>query len=211
MNAEKRIAAKNDQRPIVCATDFSATAGEAADVAAEMARRLNVKLFLFHVEEFRGLAVTDPSLFELVVSKNRAALDREANRLRKTGTIVAENLLSGPVFEELVNAAIEVNARLIVLGAVGHGVARRLLVGSVAERVAETSPIPTLVVRPGGKLIPWIRGQQPLKVLVGYDFSPAEALAAGMSRRRFVQILGAGLLICAASESSTEKSARRIA
>lgn len=177
MNAKERITEKNDQRPVVCATDFSATAVEAADVAAEMARRLNVKLFLFHVEEFRGLAVTDPSLFELVVSKNRAALDREADRLRKAGTIVAENLLSGPVFEELVNAAIELNARLVVLGAVGHGVARRLLVGSVAERVAETSPIPTLVVRPGGKLIPWIRGQQPLKVLVGYDFSPASDAA----------------------------------
>jgi len=177
MNSEKRLSETNDQRPIACATDFSAAAVEAADVAAEMARRLNVKLFLFHVEEFRGLAVTDPSLFEMVVSKNRAALDCEANRLRKAGTIVAENLLSGPVFEELVNAAIEVNALLIVLGAVGHGVARRLLVGSVAERVAETSPIPTLVVRPGGKLIQWIRGQQPLKVLVGYDFSPASDAA----------------------------------
>ena len=48
-----------------------------------------------------------------------------------------------------------------------------MLVGSVAERAAETSPIPTLVVRPGSRLASWVRGEHPLKVLVGYDFSAA--------------------------------------
>jgi nucleotide-binding universal stress UspA family protein len=168
---------KKDERPIVCGTDFSATAVEAVDVAAEMARRFNVKLLLLHVEEFRGLAVADPGLFEQVVSKNREELNREAARLRKAGTIVEEKLLSGSVFDELVNAAIDAKARLVVVGAVGHGVAQRLLVGSVAERVAETSPIPTLVVRPGAKLLPWMRGEHTLKVLVGYDFSAASDAA----------------------------------
>jgi nucleotide-binding universal stress UspA family protein len=164
---------KKDERPIVCGTDFSATAMEAVDIAAEMARRLNVKLLLLHVEEFRGLAVADPGLFEQVVSKNRQELEREAERLRKSGTKVEGKLLSGSVFNELVDAAAESNARLVVVGAVGHGVARRLLVGSVAERVAETSAVPTLVVRSGSRLGSWIRGEHALKVLVGYDFSAA--------------------------------------
>jgi nucleotide-binding universal stress UspA family protein len=30
-----------------------------------------------------------------------------------------------------------------------------------------------LVVRPGGRLASWIRGEHPLKILVGYDFSAA--------------------------------------
>lgn len=164
---------KKDERTIVCGTDFSATAAEAVDIAAEMARRLSTKLLLVHVGEFRGLAVADPGLFEQVVSKNRQELDREAERLRKSGTNVEEKLLSGSVFNELVDVAAESNARLIVVGAVGHGVARRLLVGSVAERVAETSAVPTLVVRPGSRLGSWIRGEHALKVLVGYDFSAA--------------------------------------
>lgn len=164
---------KKDDRPIVCGTDFSAAAREAVDIAASMARRLDIKLLLLHVEEFRGLAVADPGLFEQVVSKNRQELDREAKRLRQSGTKVEEKFLSGSVFNELIDTAAESNARLMVVGAVGHGVARRLLVGSVAERVAETSAVPTLVVRPGSRLGSWIRGEHALKVLVGYDFSAA--------------------------------------
>ena len=169
----EKLDQKKDERPIVCGTDFSASAVEAVDIAAEMARRLNVKLLLLHVEEFRGLAVADPGLFEQVVSRNRQELEREAERLRKSGTKVDQKLLSGSVFNELVDAAAESNARLMVVGAVGHGVARRLLVGSVAERVAETSAVPTLVVRPGSRLGSWLRGEHALKVLVGYDFSAA--------------------------------------
>lgn len=164
---------KEDKRPIVCGTDFSETAAEAVDVAAAIARGLGITLILLHVEGFRGLAVADPGLFEQVVSKNRQELAHEAERLRKSGTKVEERLLSGSIFSELVDAAAEANARLMVIGAVGHGVARRLLVGSVAERVAETSAVPTLVVRPGSRLGSWMRGEHALKILVGYDFSAA--------------------------------------
>jgi nucleotide-binding universal stress UspA family protein len=149
---------------------------EAVDIAAEMARRLDVNLVLLHVEEFRGLALSDPGLFEEVVSTSRQELHRHAERLRKLGTKVEARILSGSVFNELVDTATRVDARLIVVGAVGHGVARRLLVGSVAERVAETSAIPTLVLRPRTKLGSWLRGEHPLKVLVGYDFAaPGDA------------------------------------
>ena len=74
-------------------------------------------------------------------------------------------------------AATKFKAGLVVLGAVGHGLARRVFSGSVAERTAESSPIPTLVVRPGGRLASWIRGEHALKILVGYDFSAASDAA----------------------------------
>src|SRR5688572_1194749 len=164
---------KKDGRPIACGTDFSDVAIEAVDLAAEMARQLDVKLLLLHVQEFRGLAVTDPALFEQVVLSRRQELHRHAERLRKSGTKVDARVLSGSIFNELVDTALAADARVLVVGAVGHGIARRLLLGSVAERVAKTSAVPTLVVRPGSRLGSWLRGEHALKILAGYDFSAA--------------------------------------
>ncbi len=170
---------KKNGSPIICGTDFSATAAEAVDIAAAMARQLGIELILTHVDEFYGLAPVDPKLFEAALSEKRTALDDEANRLCSLGTRVKEKLLSGSAFDQLVTAATDAKSRLIVVGAVGHGLARRLLVGSVAERTAERSLIPTLVVRPGGRLASWIRGEHGLKILVGYDFSAASDAALG--------------------------------
>jgi nucleotide-binding universal stress UspA family protein len=168
---------KNHKAPIVCGTDFSATATEAVDIAAALARKLCAKLVLVHVDEFYGMAAVDPKLFEAAIRQRRVEFDRTAERLRESGTAVDEKLVSGSAIDQLVTAATNAKGRLIVLGAVGHGLARRLLVGSVAERTAESSPIPTVVVRPGGRLASWIRGEHALKILVGYDFSAASDAA----------------------------------
>ncbi|MEO5718259.1 MAG: universal stress protein [Chthoniobacterales bacterium] len=168
---------KHQQHPIICGTDFSPVAVEATDVAAAIARQRQTRLVLVHVGESFGLAEVDPALFESALSLKRADLEREAARLRELGTEVEIKLLSGSVFDELVAAGISCGGWLMVVGAVGHGLARRLLVGSVAERAAETSPIPTLVVRPGGRLAAWLRGERSLKILVGYDCSAASDAA----------------------------------
>ena len=168
---------KNAKRAIVCGTDFSATATEAVDIAAAMARRLETKLILVHVEQLVGALVSNPLLLEAAILQRRSDLDDEAKRLRDLGTEVQPKFLSGSAFDQLAAVAKKSGARLVVIGAVGHGLARRLLLGSVAERTAETSPVPTLVVRPGGRITSWIGGEHPLKVLVGYDFSPASDAA----------------------------------
>ena len=149
------------------------------EVAAAMARRLGTELVLVHVDEFCGLAPVDPKLFDAALSEQSTALHDRANRLRNSGTHVRGKLVSGSAFDQLVTAAMDAKGRLIVVGAVGHGFATRLLLGSVAERTAESSPIPTLVVRPGGKLASWISGDHELKILVGYDFSAASDAALG--------------------------------
>jgi nucleotide-binding universal stress UspA family protein len=168
---------KNHEPPIICGTDFSVTATEALDIAAAMARRLKTRLLLVHVDQLFRSLVSDPVIAEAAVLQRRCELDREAERLRDLGTEVEEKLVSGSAFDQLISAATNAKGRLIVLGAVGHGVGRRLLLGSAAERTAESSPIPTLVVRPGGRLASWIGGEHALKVLVGYDFSAASDAA----------------------------------
>lgn len=170
---------KNHKAPILCGTDFSATATEAVDIAAALARRLGTDLVLVHVDEFYGLAPVDPKIFEPALSEKHQALRDDANRLRNLGTQVKEKLLSGSPFDQVLTAAREATARLIIVGALGHGLARRLLLGSVAERTAEASPVPTLVVRPKSTLAAWIEGKHVLKILVGYDFSAASDAALG--------------------------------
>ncbi len=98
---ESKLPRNNRTRPIVCGTDFSATAAEAVEIAAAMARSFGTKLVLVHVDEFHGMAAVDPTLFEAALSQKRGDLDREADRLRNAGTVVEDKLLSGSVFDEL--------------------------------------------------------------------------------------------------------------
>jgi nucleotide-binding universal stress UspA family protein len=170
---------KNDERPIVCGTDFSTTATEAVNIAAAMARRLASRLVLVHADQSYRSLVSDSTVIEAAILRKRDELNSEAQRLRDLETQVEEKFLSGAAFDQLVTAATKSIARLIVVGALGHGLARRLLLGSVAERTAETSPVPTLVVRPKSTLAAWIDGKHVLKILVGYDFSAASEAALG--------------------------------
>jgi nucleotide-binding universal stress UspA family protein len=131
------------------------------------------------VDELLGALTSNPVLLKAAILQRRSDLDDEAQRLRDLGTRVEGKFLSGSAFDELVTAATKSKARFIVVGAIGHGLVRRLLLGSVAERTAETSPVPTLVVRPKSTLAAWIGGKHVLKVLVGYDFSGASDAALG--------------------------------
>jgi nucleotide-binding universal stress UspA family protein len=62
--------------------------------------------------------------------------------------LVAESIFRvGNPYEEIVSAAKEISADLIVIGSHGHTGLGRLLLGSTAERVAKYAPCPVLVVK----------------------------------------------------------------
>ena len=155
--------------PILCGTDFSENAMQAADAAAALAVRLRAKLILAHSLDERGEIPVHlrPQL--------RAGLEpplaAEAARVRALGVEVEERLIAGVPDDGLLALAAGCSARLIVLAASGSGALGRWMLGSVAERTAESAPIPTLVVRAALPLVEWARGTRPLRVLAGVDFT----------------------------------------
>ena len=167
---ETLIGSKADMK-IVCGTDFSVYAANAANVATALAKRDNAPLKLIH-----GVA---PARVEFLSKENvdhirkhlRRKLAIEANRLRKMGAEVLENLALGHPPEMLAQAAESSKADLIIVSSIGQFAPSRWLIGSVAEKTAQLAKVPTLVVRDHESLLDWVKRKRTLKVFVGYDFS----------------------------------------
>ncbi|MCI0541345.1 MAG: universal stress protein [Verrucomicrobiales bacterium] len=80
-------------------------------------------------------------------------------------------LLTGAPDEAIVKKAAAAGSRWVVVSSLGKRAPERWLLGSVSERTAETSPVPTLVVRQDEPLIAWAAGRRPLRILCAYDFT----------------------------------------
>ena len=161
--------------PIICGTDFSKNALEAADVAAALATRLNTSLVLVHAY-MRLIHVLIPDVNE-TPSYLRQCLHLEAERLRALGAIVEENLSEGVPDDVLVRISSQRKARLLVVSSIGFHESTRWFTGSTAVRSAESSPVPTLVVRESAPFEAWARGERALKVFVGTDFGASSDAA----------------------------------
>lgn len=142
----------------------------AADVAAALAVKMNLPLKLHHSVPDAVVSVEMPVITQ-VESQAREALEREAERLRAQGAVVEAGLHFGRPVDDILHGANPEHARMVVLGSAGRGMAGRWLIGSVAERVAEHAPVPTLVVRQAGPLLEWLEKGATLKMLCGVDFS----------------------------------------
>lgn len=163
--------------PIICGTDLTEHAAEAATAAALLATRQRETLRLIHVAE--------PELLGEPLEPVREAIEREAERLRALGAEVTTGIHPGFADEELVAQATVCGATLIVVGALGRRGGDRWFIGSVADRVAQASPVPLLVVRSAAPFLGWARGERALRLVVGADFSSsADAALAWVKRVR---------------------------
>jgi nucleotide-binding universal stress UspA family protein len=142
-----------DWKKICCATDFSEPSRLAMLKAAELARRLDADLELVHVHAPPPAAGTDmlvtpadmaeTALVEL--EKTMEMWRNEAERL--VGRTVRSTVLPGDPTGEIVRLAREHAFDLTVVGTHGRRGLKRLVLGSVAERVVREAPCAVLVVR----------------------------------------------------------------
>jgi nucleotide-binding universal stress UspA family protein len=137
---------------IVLATDFSETAEHAQRHAVELARRLGAELVLLHVAVDAPLYVDAAGadarrVFESQMAWAEQTLAERAAALQQQGVRVRATVRSGAAHEEIVAAAGDEQADMLVLGTHGRSGLDRLLLGSVTERVIRLAPCPVLSVR----------------------------------------------------------------
>jgi nucleotide-binding universal stress UspA family protein len=166
-----------EARPIICGTDLSERAAQAATVADALARRLDAPLILVHSSDERG--DFPDRIQERLVADDRPRLAQYAEQLRGRGLTFQEEVIRGAPDHRVVDFAAQAGARLVVVGASGAGSlwASRWLLGDIAERIAETSTVPTLVVRDAKPFVAWTRGERPLKVFIATDFTATSEAA----------------------------------
>ncbi|MGE0462891.1 MAG: universal stress protein [Vicinamibacterales bacterium] len=155
---------------VICGTDFTRPAHQAADVAALLAATLGRPLLLVHAVEPAAGARTARA-GKALVKPRRDDLRAEAARLSARGATVIDEVHAGHADEVLAARARETAARLIVVASLGSRSSGPHLLGSVSERTAESAPVPTLVVRDAAPFRAWLDGLRPLKVFVGFDFT----------------------------------------
>ncbi len=140
-------------RKICCATDFSESSRLAMLKAAEIAGRLGADLELVHVHTPPPAAGTDWLVAPadvgeatVVEAENSMAMWRdEAERIARRA--VRSTVVLGDAATELVRLAHARPFDLVVVGTHGRRGLKRLVLGSVAERVVREAPCAVLVVR----------------------------------------------------------------
>ena len=162
---------------ILCATDFSPSAKQAANVAVGLAAKLGEPLHLVHsIDAQAAEKVLDSGAAEVHAGLT-AWLEEEAARLRAQGGTVTTEILAGIPDEQIARNAQTISARLIVVGDVGRRAASDILLGSVAERLCQIASQPVFVVRAQSGLQSWLKGQRSLRVLVAADLEVTGAAA----------------------------------
>jgi nucleotide-binding universal stress UspA family protein len=142
---------------ILVPVDGSHTSGLGLDKAIALAKDQGAMLCLIHVvdenvitQNLEGGAVAIDHLIESLRSAGRQIVARAEAKARKqrvqVKTVLVENVIRS-VAEIIVDQARKWRADLIVLGTHGRRGVSRLVMGSDAEGVVRTTPVPVLLVR----------------------------------------------------------------
>jgi nucleotide-binding universal stress UspA family protein len=172
-------------RKILVGTDFSAESEIALEQAIRIALHVNAELILAHAGTLidtadAALAPESAALveYERIVAEhaaaNRVQLEQLVARVRQRGVKATEREVEGFPDTGISETADAVDADLVVIGTHGRTGLKRLLLGSVAERVVRLCRRHVMVARPPVGP-PDAEGYR--KILVPTDFSPRAELA----------------------------------
>ena len=141
-------------RRILVPTDFSEGARRALTLAIQFAKLLRAAIDLLHVQAMPTYipVPTVPGATPLPPPTPEAAqgiqedLGVLAAAVREPGVECQTKSVEGNAGDEIVDYAAKIGADMIVMGSHGRSGVRRLLLGSVAEKVLHRTTCPVLVV-----------------------------------------------------------------
>lgn len=141
---------------ILCATDFSDPSYEGLNAAADLARQFNASLAVIHVITPVPVVPTTPAFaatgielkhyLDNVEATAREELSRLATRYSSPGLEIGTAIRTGDPASEIVDYAAANRCDLIVLSTHGHSGWKRLVTGSVAEKVVRTADRAVLTI-----------------------------------------------------------------
>ena len=139
---------------ILCPVDFSPATPRVVAYAKDLATALQARLVLLHVSRpmlrFTAVEVGMENIARFANAVHEGAVKNmqamKAELLPETDAVL--RVETGYPAEIILAVAKETNADLIVMGTHGYAGLKRMVFGSVAEKIAKNSPIPVLTVRP---------------------------------------------------------------
>jgi len=138
---------------ILVPTDGSKCSEKAVSFAGSLAKKLSAKVHVLFASETNYAGpwyyyVLDDVVADKIHKKGQAIVEETAGDLRALGVKhVESHLEEGHPGEVIAEMAQKLDADLIVMGTHGRRGLERALMGSVAREVANTTPIPLLLVR----------------------------------------------------------------
>jgi len=139
-------------RRILCPVDFSEASEHALRYAADLASALEADLHVIHAYQLPVYAMPDgammagPEALTKLTDDLQKQLDALVARVSAARRIET-HLVEGVPHGEIADASKRLGADMIVMGTHGRSGLQHFLLGSVAERVVRTAPIPVLTVR----------------------------------------------------------------
>ena len=142
-------------KDILVPVDFSTVSNKAYIYALEMIRSMGGSLHVLHVLDTDFLTgavhITIEPLDESV-AKWRKRAEEKLNKLYhkddEEGLDIQIHLREGLPHEEILKAAEEIKADLIIMGSHGRQGLERAIFGSVAEKVVRTADTPLMLIKP---------------------------------------------------------------
>lgn len=175
-------------RSVLAATDLQASSRRVVDIGASLARSADARLYLLHVIESKSVGHVPRDARELQLERRSSEAERaltmqtadlEASGVKAYGGHVVDR----PAHEVILERIEGTEADVVVMGSHSReGRGHRL--GSTADRIMRTAPVPNLIVRGEARM--------PVEnVAVLTDFS-THARRAGRVAAEWLEVLGGG-------------------